>query len=100
MVMTALQHLVSHKKQTHDTATPGMDGEAEEQHDGRNQGVSSGTNLSRNETALVRVRLDSRGAALIALGNLAGMLCGERVSKPTQVCMCQHTNNSSDVINK
>ena len=85
--MTALHHLAAQQRQTDNTATPSGDSEAEAQHDGRNQSVSSGTNLRRNGTALIRVRLDSRGAALIALGNLAGLLCGDRVAKPTQVCM-------------
>ena len=97
MVMTALHCLASHQKYTHDTATPRRVSEAEVQHDGRSHSVSSSTNLRGSGTALVRVRLDSSQAALVALGNLAGMLSGERVSKPTRVCMCPHTSNSCDI---
>ena len=98
MLMTALHCLASHQHQTIDTATASSGSEAKANNNGGEHSFSSGITL--RQSALVRVQLDSREAALIALGNLAGMLCGEPVSKPTQVCMCHHANHSNTTSHK
>lgn len=100
MVMTALHHLASHQHQIDDTATHHRDSEATVNSNGGNQRFSSGTTLVESTNGLVKIQLDSREAALIALGNLAGMLCGQRVSKPTQVLVCQVSSNSSNILIK
>ena len=86
MMMTALHRLASHHQQTDGAATPSNDSDGGLRSDGCNQSASSGTGLRGNGSALFRVQLESREAALVALGNLARLLCGERVSKPAQVC--------------
>ena len=98
MLMTALHRLASHQHQTIDTATASSGSEAKANSNVREHSFSSGITL--RQSALVRVQLDSREAALIALGNLAGILCGEHVSKPTQVCMCHHAICSNTISHK
>ena len=97
-MMTALHCLASHQHQTDDTATASSGSEAKANNNGEEHSFSSDITLRRS--VLVKVQLDSREAALIALGNLAGMLCGERVSKPTRVCMCHHAIRSNTISHK
>ena len=87
MLMAALQLLASRHQQTDGTPAASRDFETEAEGVGGSQSVSSCTGPRKAACALDGVQLEGREAALIALGNLAGMLCGERVSKPTQVCL-------------
>lgn len=87
MVMTALHCLASHSHETKDATSLTGDTQAGVKSVDKNQRAVFGMGLRGNGSSFFRVQLESREAALVALGNLAGMLSGERVSKPTQVCL-------------
>lgn len=84
-MMTALHHLASHSHQAMDAATLVSNSQSGVKSDYANQSASNGVSLTGSGSDPIMVQLESREAALVALGNLAGMLAGEHVSKPTQV---------------
>ncbi|KAL3160392.1 hypothetical protein ABBQ32_010717 [Trebouxia sp. C0010 RCD-2024] len=83
-LLTALHRLASHSHQTKDAATLVGASQAGVQSDNANQSASNGVTLTPNGSKPIMVQLKNREAALLAVGNLAGMLAGEHVLKATQ----------------